>query len=681
MKVLFAVNNDNISDAIVKKYQKEYRQILSYKNVYYFNAILKELQKDKTYNRVVISEDLEPFANNNYDTIDKFLFDKLDNISDEANDDMEIVLICADRRGKSDEMLVKIFGIGVYSAIVGQDRSIDEVCKLINKPRTKKEAKIYYKIESDNVSYQAESENSVSEAEVQNILAHYKRLGKNEDKYVDSFNNIISQYTDIQLKIIIRYLPMNVKAVLEERSPKYQELMTFSKGKDEEPKKDLRSTKQKTADYKAAKRAEAEGVKLDYVEKQLSKNQITKPIIVPEGVSNLGVRKLISEEPDEETMDDILATLDDVDETEETDVPVVDPMAELVASLEEEDDSAPVAEENPAYVLPEEPAEPVKRGRGRPKKIVPGVVAVVPTPGVAGVVPVSGADAPVKRGRGRPKKVVAELVGEGITPPTPEPVAETPYPPVPPYQPVYPVVEAEPVNLFGLDEEEDDDDFGIPVVPPPAPPTPNYGQPAEEPVNLFGLDDDDEEEPVEDENVTNIRANFKETTDTYDNNQIAQTSYTSPGNLRTLLTQDKKIVAFVGTTKNGTSFIVNNVAELLSGMGISTAILDLTKSKNAYYIYTKNEENLRQTAANSISKLKSGVIDGIKVSRTLSVYTSLPGEEKDFTDVESILATLVKEHSLVLIDCDFDTDPEYFAAASEIFLVQSMDVLTIQPLT
>ena len=60
MKVLFAVNNDDISEAIIKKYQKEYKEILSYKNVYYFNAILKELQKDKGYDRVVISEDLEP---------------------------------------------------------------------------------------------------------------------------------------------------------------------------------------------------------------------------------------------------------------------------------------------------------------------------------------------------------------------------------------------------------------------------------------------------------------------------------------------------------------------------------------------------------------------------------------------------------------------------------------------
>ena len=44
MKVLFAVSNENISTQIVKKYQKEYKEIISYKNMYYFNAIVKEFR-------------------------------------------------------------------------------------------------------------------------------------------------------------------------------------------------------------------------------------------------------------------------------------------------------------------------------------------------------------------------------------------------------------------------------------------------------------------------------------------------------------------------------------------------------------------------------------------------------------------------------------------------------------
>ena len=223
MKVLFAVSSESISDAIIKKYQKEYKEILSYKNVYYFNAILKEIQKDKTYDRIVISEDLEPFSNNNYDAIDKFIFEKLDNISDEAQDidgnETSIILICTDRHTKGSSFLVKLFGIGIYNALLGSERSMEQVCKLINKPRVKKEAKLYYKIDSEDVNYSNKNEKEVSELEIQNILTHFKKLGKNTDKYADSFNNIASQYTNDQLKIIINCLPISVKAVLEEDCP------------------------------------------------------------------------------------------------------------------------------------------------------------------------------------------------------------------------------------------------------------------------------------------------------------------------------------------------------------------------------------------------------------------------------------------------------------------------------
>ena len=84
MKVLFAVGNEKISEAIIKEYQKNYSEEIISKNVYYFNAIQKELQKDKSYDRIIISEDLEAFSNNNYDEIDRFIRGKLDNISAEA---------------------------------------------------------------------------------------------------------------------------------------------------------------------------------------------------------------------------------------------------------------------------------------------------------------------------------------------------------------------------------------------------------------------------------------------------------------------------------------------------------------------------------------------------------------------------------------------------------------------
>ena len=151
--------------------------------------------------------------------------------------------------------------------------------------------------------------------------------------------------------------------------------------------------------------------------------------------------------------------------------------------------------------------------------------------------------------------------------------------------------------------------------------------------------------------------------------------------LSNLLVGDKKIVAFVGTSKNGTSFLVNNLAVLLSQKGIKTAILDLTENKNAYYIYNLNDDNLRNKAFNCIDGLRSGVTDGIPVNKNLTVYTTLPGENPSFQDSGNILETLVKNYSLVLLDCDFKTYTDYFVNAQEIYLVQSYDILTIQPLT
>ena len=621
MKVLFAVNNDDISEAIIKKYQKEYKEILSYKNVYYFNAILKELQKDKSYDRVVISEDLEPFANNNYDTIDKFLFEKLDNISDEAIDEegnnTDIILICADRRTKSDEMLVKLFGLGIYNAIIGQDRSINEVCKLINKPRTKRDAKQYYKIESDSVNYQPENENNVSEVEIQNILEHYRRLGKNEDKYVDSFNNIVSQYNDIQLKIIIRYLPMGVKAVLEERSPKYQQLMAF------QPKTERQNFAVQQEQQKSKGKS---AIQEKLIKEESEKTKISKPIVIPQSVNKTGVKRLIKE-----TAPKPIEPIEKIEEEKVEDI------------------------ENPVNEVNEIEEKP-KRGRGRPKKVVPVELQQEEKP---------------KRGRGRPPKNPIqqeekndeendELIDLFNLSDEDEKVEKTEK-----------AEQEEPIDLFDLgdNEEENDDEEAIDLSALGN--DENETDDNDEEIDLFNLGEENKEEkPQQNQYVENKKE------------ELVQTAYKPSGaEFNSLITKDKKVVAFVGTTKNGTSFIVNNVAEMLSSTGISTAILDMSTNKNAYYVYTNNEEQLMNTAKESIYKLRSGVAEGVRVNKNLSVFTSLPEEQNDYSDAETILSTLLKNFSVVLIDCDFDTPMEYFDKAQEIYLVQSMDVLTMQPLT
>lgn len=152
-------------------------------------------------------------------------------------------------------------------------------------------------------------------------------------------------------------------------------------------------------------------------------------------------------------------------------------------------------------------------------------------------------------------------------------------------------------------------------------------------------------------------------------------------NIEDLLVNNKKVVAFLGSNESGTSFIINNLANLISSKGVNVAILDITKNKSSYYIYTKNEDSLRRIAFSSIENLSNGIADGIKVNENLTVYTALPGENKFSQEVQPILETLIKNHSLILIDCDLDIPVEYLEYAQEIYLIQSMNILQIQPLT
>ena len=116
-------------------------------------------------------------------------------------------------------------------------------------------------------------------------------------------------------------------------------------------------------------------------------------------------------------------------------------------------------------------------------------------------------------------------------------------------------------------------------------------------------------------------------------------------------------------------------------MNIKTAILDLTKNRNSYYIFTNNDEKLRGVAYESMKKLRSGIASGIKAEKNLDIYTALPTDDVPIDDVDNILSTLVQNYELVLLDCDFDTPAQYFDEAQEIYIVQSLDILTIQPMT
>ena len=340
--------------------------------------------------------------------------------------DIPIILICTDRRTKSEPLLVKLFGIGVYNALLGKDRSITKVCELLARPRTKKEAKVYYNIDSEDVDYKVENEGDVSEIEIQNIVSHYKKLGNNEQKYVESFDHIASQYTDSQLRLIANFLPLSVKAVLEANSPKYQSVVSFANQPkvNNEKNRKFNDYQKNAKNEKNKYNTKKEEQEIDLIEKNLNKSKMTEPVVIPSTINTANIKKtqpIVREQPEQikeqvkvqpqqiEEIDDILGELPMMQEVEPK-------MKEKVPTIQ--NSNMPKAQEIEEVVQP--------KRRGRPKK-----VQVEP-------VEQEKVQAP-KKGRGRPKKVVEQTI----------PAAEEPT-----IQMQSEMQNTAPLNLFELGEEE-----------------------------------------------------------------------------------------------------------------------------------------------------------------------------------------------------------------------------------
>ena len=233
MKVLFAVSNEKITEQVVAKYQVMYNELLSYKEVYYYNAVVKELEKTKDYNAIVIDESLESVSN---DKGDQYLLNNLDAITDVAvnndNTQIPIILICKADRQPAEEFLEKIYKIGIFNALILKDRKISKICEYINNPRNKKDAKKYYQINVDDTEVVADTEHdSIAKTELKNILNYYAKLGNDTSKYSETFERIAEQYTDVELVYIIARFPENVKNVLMSENQRFRNLMSIDPSK------------------------------------------------------------------------------------------------------------------------------------------------------------------------------------------------------------------------------------------------------------------------------------------------------------------------------------------------------------------------------------------------------------------------------------------------------------------
>ncbi|MBR2744303.1 MAG: hypothetical protein IKE01_03285 [Clostridia bacterium] len=233
MRILFAVSNsdnskNDIVDVILNEYQRLYKKIISYKRAFYYDAIIDEVQQTKNnrYDLIVLSEDLEKSINESYDSEDENLYRHIDEITDEAYKEdgtgIPIILICKDRRNEQDPIISQLFTLGVYNILTGKDRTIQNVCALIDKPRNKKKAKLIYGIDPRGLKYkQKGAQKKISDKELNSIIRFFVTYKDRIDKCVRGFSKLAKEYTEEQIQIIIENLPLDVRIILEENSSEY----------------------------------------------------------------------------------------------------------------------------------------------------------------------------------------------------------------------------------------------------------------------------------------------------------------------------------------------------------------------------------------------------------------------------------------------------------------------------
>ena len=606
MRVLFAVVDEKISNAVIDRYQKEYNSDITYKNVYFFNAVVKELERDQNYDAIVIDELLETVAT---DDSDVRLLGSLQTISEVAinanNTRIPIILILKAKRQYGEGFLTKIYSFGILNALIGKERKISKICELLAKPRTKSEAQEYYQI-SVKDDFKQNNEEVVPANELQNIINYYRRNLGAPETFSSIFDKIKLQYSDYELLYILDNLDDKVIEVLSKENQKYSELITNKENilaNNKQEKKENVETRTENNILVLNNKKEEEKIISEPNKKVPETNEVLEKEVKENDFKTNEV-SLNNEELKEDNRGDLNSNNLKSDEPKVLEEAKIENKIEESENIDNKVQEINIDIDNNQEEVKKENIETSIDGKNEDED----------------------KDIETKLELEDEKKENIESNEQ--------------------------VISISPKKLETIKAENVEILKPIKVTPK----------------RLEEINFTDNEENDYSNNINDNRAINNPIEDVYMNNMLNQFKNT-------------RCAIFVGTSKNGISFTVNSLGMLFSSIGINTAILDLTKNRNDYYIATSNEEDLRNIAMETIHNLRNGVANGIQVERNLTVYTAMPTDSDSFDDAENIMQTLYKNHSLILIDTDFDTPHEYFKLANQIFAIQSLDVLTIQPLT
>ena len=655
MKVLFAVGNDQWAKTTSERYYEKYGETLEYKNVFYFKALIEEVRRDKTYDRIVIHEDLEQYRAKDIEQLDRKLYSCIDTITDEIQDS-EIIYICSDRRTKDDKFIMRLYNLGIYNLLIGDDRNINPLCDIIKKPKTKREAKEYLNINSSSIGETGSimRDDEVDETQMMNILNYYEKIKNQPEKYVATFEQISEQYSRAQLKVIVSLLPNDVKEKIY-AEPKFRflfgDMQTTNKNEENTPIEKVSSLKNEKKytkgimDIFRGKFKSRDGKEMKKAKQQIeSQKESGNKIDNQQELAEKARREAEAREQQE------LAEKAKR-EAEARKQQELAEKAKREAEAREQQELAEKTRENEA-------------NRKNSQQISDDVDVIVDkAPSMANEPKV---EQEMAERRAREEILARQQKAE-------QEIAER-------------RAKEEALKRQQTEQKENVNRIDANVI--------SANQESEEEKRVR---EEREKLAKEQERIRKEQAELEEERKklreaqakiAQEKNQIE--SVEIPKQVQTyeavpvVMHDYKKMVVFVGANKAGTTFMVNAVANQLSNSKISTAILDMTKDKGMYYIYNQGDKTLRKIASECMQNLSSGEDTYMPVSRYLKVYTTVPGSVADSRrgyKHKSIIDIVKNNSNIAIVDADFTTPIDYFEQASEIYVVQDMDILKMQETT
>ncbi len=754
MKILFAIGNAQMSKAIVEKYKRFYDEELEYKDVFYFKALLDEVKKDKEYDRIVISEELEQIPFTSLEEIDRFLFNSIDKVTDEIEASVsKIILICSDRRTKSDSLLSKLYGNGIYSMLLGDDRSIDNLCAIIHEPKTKKEAKEYLKINynSSVADPSGSNDDEVDEVELAKIIKYYEKLGDDTSTYVVNFDRIAEQYTPKQLRVIALCLQPKVQKVLKESEkyaylfpnmeadkPKQHEKRTLldrlRKSKQEKEEEALRKQEEKRQKEEARRedeerRKQEERLRLENEQREKEeaerkrkaeeerqrmqeirrKEEEERDRKQEEERRQAEERRRREEEEREKRREEERRMREAKNEPESIEVDILDEKVnnenitvEMVdekinqhegeKSLREQLEAETRRQEEERMANEQAEAEARRQEEERRAREQAEVEARrQEEERMANEQAEAEARREEEERRAREqaeaearrqeeeKRAREQAEAEARRQEEERRAREQAEAEARRQEEERRAREQAEVEARRQEEERRAREQAEAEAR-----RQEEERRAKEQAEAEARRQEEERRAREQAEAEARRQEEERKSQSLVSNDTDE----EYGNYRRAvyeLPKDyKKVVALVGANKSGTTFIANAVAFNISSKQVNTALLDMTKDRSLYFIHNNDDSKMRRIAMECMRKLSEGIDTFLPANKFLHVYTAIPGSADDNRrnyKHKTVLETIKKQNNLTLIDCDFTSPIEYFEQASEIYIVQDLDILKLQETT